>query len=726
MRDNTKIFILLLSIIFAIKLYPQENWYWQNPLPQGNNLFRVQFVNTNTAYAIGGASTVLKTTDAGAKWAVTEYAGGSNKILTSLYFRNENDGWTGGYDGKLLHTTNAGAQWDSVTGQFVQIITGVSFPNPLLGVIVTSYQNSLCCASIYQTTDGGVTWSNRPIPAGSDYNLKDVSFANDTLGIAVGLFGIILRTTDGGTTWQSVNGSTTENLNSIDHIGDNLWMIAGNGRIIIKSTDAGTSWTESFHGLTNSFRGIDMVDENTAYVCGYEGEIRKTTDGGLSWTLQQSNTPKNLFGISFSGVSTGIGVGIYGVIVRTTNGGSSWQVVSEGTTQDLEAVEFADNQTGFTCGAGGTLLKTLDQGGMWQPFNSGVSQTLYGLSFTNNSTGTAVGDDGIIIRTTDGGESWMPQSSGITSPGRLTDVSFINENTGFAVGYNSSSVAAIRKTTDGGNTWMISQPVIDNLLYSVDFYNVNHGIVVGGNGAIIYTTDSGNSWLDRSLGFGYTFSSVQMADDSFAVIAGYNYNVFPAVGVIYVTTDGGDSWMERSNGNYESFASAYFWNEMDGIACGSYGKVYSTTDGGMSWSSELSGTENTLNSVTLTGAGQAFIVGEGGDIISNKQIVTHLETNKEKIAIPKKYNLYQNYPNPFNPTTTIEYSIPERTNVKLTVINIVGEEVAELVNQTMDAGNYSVVFDSHSGKVRNLPSGVYIYTLQAGNFVTSKKMILLK
>ena len=99
------------------------------------------------------------------------------------------------------------------------------------------------------------------------------------------------------------------------------------------------------------------------------------------------------------------------------------------------------------------------------------------------------------------------------------------------------------------------------------------------------------------------------------------------------------------------------------------------------------------------------------------------------ISAPTEFSLQQNYPNPFNPSTTIEYSIPERTDVKLTVINIVGEEVATLVNQTMDAGNYSVEFNATS-----LPSGVYFYRLQAGDpstgsgqsFVTSKKMILLK
>ncbi|MEJ2196890.1 MAG: T9SS type A sorting domain-containing protein [Ignavibacteriaceae bacterium] len=97
-----------------------------------------------------------------------------------------------------------------------------------------------------------------------------------------------------------------------------------------------------------------------------------------------------------------------------------------------------------------------------------------------------------------------------------------------------------------------------------------------------------------------------------------------------------------------------------------------------------------------------------------------------KFTPPEDYVLSQNYPNPFNPATTIEYSIPERTEVKLTVINLVGEEVSVLVNQTMDAGNYKVEFNSHSGEVRNLPSGVYFYRLQAGNFITTKKMILLK
>ncbi|MCW8961292.1 MAG: T9SS type A sorting domain-containing protein, partial [Ignavibacteriaceae bacterium] len=108
----------------------------------------------------------------------------------------------------------------------------------------------------------------------------------------------------------------------------------------------------------------------------------------------------------------------------------------------------------------------------------------------------------------------------------------------------------------------------------------------------------------------------------------------------------------------------------------------------------------------------------GLQILSNNLVVPVELSNT---TIPVGYMLAQNYPNPFNPSTTIQYSIPERTDVKLTVVNIVGEEVAVLVNRTLDAGNYSVEFNA-----ANLPSGVYLYRLQAGDFVTSRKMILLK
>ena len=92
-----------------------------------------------------------------------------------------------------------------------------------------------------------------------------------------------------------------------------------------------------------------------------------------------------------------------------------------------------------------------------------------------------------------------------------------------------------------------------------------------------------------------------------------------------------------------------------------------------------------------------------------------------EIALPKNFELSQNYPNPFNPSTKIDYALPQDSKVVLEVYNITGEKVAQLVNEEKNAGNYTFEFDA--GK---LSSGFYIYQLRIGNFVQSRKMILMK
>ena len=101
------------------------------------------------------------------------------------------------------------------------------------------------------------------------------------------------------------------------------------------------------------------------------------------------------------------------------------------------------------------------------------------------------------------------------------------------------------------------------------------------------------------------------------------------------------------------------------------------------------------------------------------------------IILPDKYDLHQNYPNPFNPSTTIKYQIPELSIVTLKVLDVLGNEVATLVNEEKPAGTYEVEFDasSLSGFVSakgGYASGVYFYQLKAGSFIETKKMVLLR
>ena len=121
----------------------------------------------------------------------------------------------------------------------------------------------------------------------------------------------------------------------------------------------------------------------------------------------------------------------------------------------------------------------------------------------------------------------------------------------------------------------------------------------------------------------------------------------------------------------------------------------------------------------------ADIVLESNDpdsTVTRLQVVLDVITGiDEENSFPTVYSLSNNYPNPFNPTTTIKYSIPEAGNVEMKVYDILGNEVAALVNEIKAPGNYAATFDASS-----FASGVYIYTLRSNNFVQTKKMILLK
>ncbi len=131
--------------------------------------------------------------------------------------------------------------------------------------------------------------------------------------------------------------------------------------------------------------------------------------------------------------------------------------------------------------------------------------------------------------------------------------------------------------------------------------------------------------------------------------------------------------------------------------------------------------------VTNLRAGTATITVTATDV-DNSRITTSFNVTTSGVgvevaqtAIPTVYSLSQNYPNPFNPSTTIEFGLPTASNVTLKVYNMLGEEVASIVNQAMNAGYHTVTFDGSK-----FTSGMYIYRITAGNFVQVKKMMMLK
>jgi len=101
--------------------------------------------------------------------------------------------------------------------------------------------------------------------------------------------------------------------------------------------------------------------------------------------------------------------------------------------------------------------------------------------------------------------------------------------------------------------------------------------------------------------------------------------------------------------------------------------------------------------------------------------IDSLTTGINESASPQKFMLWQNYPNPFNPSTTIRFSLARRQHATLKVFDVLGREVATLVDGELNAGEHTVVYNA-----KDLPSGVYFYRLQAGNFVEQKKMVAVK
>ena len=119
-------------------------------------------------------------------------------------------------------------------------------------------------------------------------------------------------------------------------------------------------------------------------------------------------------------------------------------------------------------------------------------------------------------------------------------------------------------------------------------------------------------------------------------------------------------------------------------------------------------------------AGNGYFLSASYNVTLTRQLILAGATSEGK-NVPEAYTLSQNYPNPFNPSTTIRYELPKALIVRLAVYDILGREVSVLVNDKKNAGSYEIKFDAS-----NLSSGVYVCRLQAGSFIQSRKLLLLK
>ena len=710
-------------------------------------LTNLHFVNQDIGYVVGYNETILKTIDGGANWIFQST--GSSFDLFSVDFVNALIGYAvGGRDSSnFLKTTDGGLNWTNKTLNLgslsTPILNCVEFVDANIGYIGSEGQFLNHSGNISKTTDGGETWNStilyRPTQneGSSDHPVEDnildvqrgirsIYFKDTNNGFAVGgtrngWWRSIFATTDAGATWQKKYGySEQTGLLSIFVNTNGKGLAVGYSGVIYKTETNGSSWTQILSGNNNLYYSGDwitavfMINDNVGWAAGY----RK-------------------------------GIWYYPIILKTTNGGKIWETNSEFGNSFIispASIFFLNENIGWVNFYDRSAYKTTDGGETWLPTGNAGNQKL----FINQDTGWAVYEPLGVFKSTDGGNNWIQKSS-VSS----RSIYFADMNNGWAVG----AVGSIIKSTDGGENWISKSSGTTSKLNSVHFFDNNLGVCAGNSGTVLLTTDGGENWLAQNAGTSANLHTVLFTNSSTIWAAGSN-------GTIISSTDLGNTWDSYSGITDENLFSASFINEYTGWFAGWNGTIIKylsdiTPVELVSFTADVQNSKVTLNWQTATELNNfgyqverktnndnwinlGFVPGYGNS--SSPKFYSYVDNNPagssrfqyrlkqidndgkfeysnivEVEILPASFELFQNYPNPFNPGTTIGFSLPKASQLKINIYNMIGELVTTLAEGTFEQGYHSVTFNA-----ANIPSGTYVYRLESSDFVQVKKMVLIK
>jgi photosystem II stability/assembly factor-like uncharacterized protein len=276
--------------------------------------------------------------------------------------------------------------------------------------------------------------------------------------------------------------------------------------------------------------------------------------------------------------------------------------------------------------------------------------------------------------------------------------------------FNGQEGNMVARTTNGWNTYTVDF-IPGNHLNSGTAFS-NYAWAVGPDGLILRSTDYGESWENINTSFSQNLYIISVLNASNVWIVGNH--------IILKSVDTGITWEEITIPGDYSYQDIRFLDENHGWLLASENwnsSILYTQDGGNSWETLILKSVGYLNSIKVTNDNYLFAFGDNGKILVTQNLINDIIT----YGVVSEFNLVQNYPNPFNPTTTIRFTISDVRFTILKVYDVLGKEVATLVNEEKPAGNYEVEFNG-----TGLPSGIYFYQLRTSNFVETKKMVFLK
>ncbi len=324
-----------------------------------------------------------------------------------------------------------------------------------------------------------------------------------------------------------------------------------------------------------------------------------------------------------------------------------------------------------------------------------------------------------MFKSTDLGKSWTLTNLTADTLMPVYNVLAVNDDTLF-----TSTFYNLRKSTDGGNSWEVL-PIKTGESAKALFYKDNILWLIGVQSfqLVLYkTTDLGNSFTSLYSGFD-TFeinNSISVLNNGYVFLSSRNITLAG----ITRSTDFGLEWEQVLNN--ENTVPIVYANDSGLVITGTTvfsnndtNKVYLSTDYGTNWEFFV---QPTIFGTAITDIKQdnngIYYFGTSSEGLFKVDIITDIAGEPD---YKYKFSLSQNYPNPFNNSTVVQYEISVSGLVTIKIYDVLGREIKTLVNDIIKTGKYSIKFNAD-----NLPSGVYFCRLKSGNYVQTRKMILLK
>jgi len=676
---------LIACFLFQITAYSQEGWISQNS-GTNSDLSSVFFLDSNNGWAAGRYGTLLRTTNGGIDWIIQN--SGTNAWLKSIYFIDQNKGWIVGSEfnvtssiGIILKTTNGGMNWNLDTTDF--LLSKIFFIDHNVGWAIGS-NNEIWPnyhGIILKTTDGGETW-NQQYEGAATSIFSDFCFTNENDGWVIGYLnpsplGIMLRTTDGGLNWVNVPNSHIA-LAAIFFIDENYGWLAGEDEFL-RTTNGGENWFNLYGGSFSNVSDMYFADQYNGWITTWGGEISHTTDGGTNWSAQSSNTTGQLTSIYFINNEEGWIVGEDGTILHTTNGGGYIDLLLPNGGESISRNSLYDVTWSSNNVNSVDIYFSLDDGLSWSniisgyTYSGGYGQYLWTVPDTNSNQCLIKIESSLNLLVFD-----------------ISDQNFqITDSPKFS--YFPLSV---------GNTWYFSEGNDGVIKQKIE---VEKDTILDDNHSyakLNYVRTSDNSLI-------YVY---YLRQENNKIVRYPNYTILD-----FDINVGDTVWSFLGIQSSPAILDTIYLQNVFGRYLSTY-YFFTTPFDYYSYSDSIG--FNTLWALTLLNYYPKYLLGCIIDGVSYGLVGVEEDENE---FLPVAFNLSQNYPNPFNPATTITYQIPEREFVTIKVYDILGREVATLVNEEKPAGSYEIQFNA-SG----LTSGIYFYQLKAGSYSETKKMILLK